>query len=151
MGIMYTPIQNYNFTFIIYKLHIRKSRFINHLTIVHPSPSDDTWWSRDLTPSGRTREITECELALLSPIIGTEWTILGELLHISREQLQQIQQSHSYSIPMQCQTMLIKWRNKGGSSATVEELVRVLELLEVDKEAYRAVIMENSIGETYQK
>ena len=103
-----------------------------------------SWLHTVLTEAGRRRTITESELALISSHIGSEWTMLAQLLDIPKSQVQQIEQSHSYSVQVQCQNMLVKWRNKNGSQATVEHLVNKLHVLDINEDSYRSVIMEKS-------
>ena len=116
------------------------------LVIVKCSFLLDNWMRTTFTKAGRERVITESELSRISTGIGSDWTLLAEILSFKRPQIEQIQQNN-FTIEDCCRDMLIKWKNKNGSAASVEKLVNFLLIFGVDEDCYKPVIN----AETRQK
>lgn len=72
------------------------------------------------------RTPTEKELASVSKHIGTDFYVLGLHLGLTSATIEQIRMAYSHSVQTQILKILLSWKNKDGSQATIGKLLHAV-------------------------
>lgn len=100
-----------------------------------------------LSETKRQQVISERAMAIVARPMGDLMDI-GKAMDFSDSKLQQFQGSCPFSVKSQISSMFSEWRNKMGSSATVEAFVKLVFDTNIDKKYLNSVIMKEYADDT---
>ncbi|CAH1245598.1 CRADD [Branchiostoma lanceolatum] len=90
---------------------------------------------RSSTYLSGTSHLSEKQLLSVAKKLGAEWQRLAIHMDFSQADVYKFKCDHPHNTEQQILAMLIRWRDRQGSSATTEELQRVLRDAGVDHDA----------------
>ena len=114
-----------------------------------PREQDETVNSllNKLSETKRQQVISERAMAIVARPMG-DIKDIGKAMGFSECKLQQFQGSCPFSVKSQISSMFSEWRNKMGSSATVEAFVKLVFDTNIDKKYLNSVIMKEYADDT---
>ncbi|KAI8503489.1 hypothetical protein Bbelb_184600 [Branchiostoma belcheri] len=91
-------------------------------------------------PEVASRRVTEKQLNTLAGNLGLEWEDLAIHLDMKKADVDRFKAENPFNMRSQAFSMLVAWKARQGTNATVRELVDKLEDYRIDQEKIRSII-----------